>query len=317
VKNLFVVSLIVILLVGILTSGVCSATYPEKEIRWILWSSPGGGSDRTSRTVGIPLRKALGVPLVIVNMSGGSGTRAMTYVQNQKADGYTWLFITATLITSMERGLVDYELEDFVPVFMLNHDPQAIVAPVKGDIKTIEDLVKLGKKRKIKWGLTHLGGNDHVAIHSYAKMAGIKYDPIVFQSGAEEVVGALGGVIDVFIANPSEVMGQVEAGTLKVLSTMSERRLGILPEVPTLKEKGYDAVFGTWRGIAVKKGTDQEIVKALEKYFYDASDSDVYRDFLKNSGMDYNVKGSDEFKAFIEKQYKIFAEGIKEIGLVK
>jgi len=316
-KKLLTVILIVILLIGGLTSGICLADYPEKEIKWILWSSPGGGSDITSRTVGVPLRKALGVSLIIVNMSGGSGARAITYVQNQKADGYTWLFITATLITSIERGLVDYTLEDFVPVFMLNHDPQALVASAKGDIKTIEDLIKLGKERKIKWGLTHLGGNDHVAIHSFAKMAGIKYDPIVFQSGAEEVVGALGGVIDVFIANPSEVMGQVEAGNLKVLSTMSEKRLGILPEVPTLKEKGYDAVFGTWRGMAVKKGTDQEIVEALEKYFYAASDTDIYHNFLKNNGMDYNVKGSKEFKDFIEKQYKIFSEGIREIGLVK
>lgn len=316
-KKLLTVILIVILLIGGLTSGICLAAYPEKEIEWILWSNPGGGSDITARTVGIPLRKLLGQPLVIVNMSGGSGARAMTYVQNEKADGYTLLFVTNTLITTIERKLVDYKIEDFVPVFMLNDDPQTIAVSAKSNIKNLTDLIVLGKKKSLKWGLTHLGGNDHVAIHTFAKIADIKYDPVVYQSGGEVMVAALGGVIDVFISNPSEIMGQVEAGNLCVIASMSEKRISVLPEVPTLKEEGYDVVFGTWRGVCVKKGTDPAIIRTLEELFYKAADSDIYRKFLKDNGMDFNVKNAEEFVVFMSSQFKVFSEGIRDIGLVK
>jgi len=318
VKKLLTMILIVTLLVGGLTSVISlAADYPEREIEWILWSNPGGGSDITARTIGIPLRKLLGQPLVIVNMSGGSGARAITYTQGEKADGYTLLFVTNTLITTIERKLVDYKLEDFVPVFMLNDDPQVIAVSTKSDIGNLTDLIVSGKKEPLKWGLSHLGGNDHVAIHSFAKKTGVKYDPVVYQSGGEVMVAALGGVIDVFISNPSEIMGQVESGDLRVIASMSEKRLSILPEVPTLKEKGYDVVFGTWRGVVVKKGTDPEIIKTLEELFYKAADANIYREFLKNNGMDFNVKNAEEFKVFMSSQHKVFADGIREIGLVK
>jgi putative tricarboxylic transport membrane protein len=317
VKKLLTIILIVTLLLGGLTSVISlAADYPEKEIEWILWSNPGGGTDITARTVGIPLRKLLGQPLVIVNMSGGSGARAITYTQGEKADGYTLLFITNTLITTIERKLVDYKLEDFMPVFMLNDDPQVIAVSAKSDIGNITDLIVSGKKKSLKWGLTHLGGNDHVAIHAFAKKTDVKYDPVVYQSGGEVMVAALGGVIDVFISNPSEIMGQVESGDLRVIASMSEKRLSILPEVPTLKEKGYDVTFGTWRGVAVKKGTDPEIIKTLEELFYKAADTNIYREFLKNNGMDFSVKKAEEFEVFMSSQYEVFSEGIKEIGLV-
>jgi len=312
-KKILVLSLLAIFLLSLTSMGV--AAYPEEEIEWVLWSSPGGGTDTTARTAGIPLRKDMGVPLVIRNMSGGSGARAMEYVQEQKADGYTWLFITNTLITTTERGLVDYTYEDWEPVFMLNHDPQTIAVSADSGIKSFEDLVELGKERKLKWGLTHLGGNDHVAINTVAEAVGVGYDPIVYNSGAEVMVGALGGSIDVFISNPSEIMGQVEAGKINIIASMSEKRLSILPDTPTLKELGYDIQFGTWRGVAVKAGTDPEVVNKIESMLAEAADSEIYREFLKDNGMDYNVKNAEEFDKFIQKQWSVFSEGLKKVGL--
>ncbi|MGM0603268.1 MAG: Bug family tripartite tricarboxylate transporter substrate binding protein [Bacillota bacterium] len=312
-KKILVLSLLAIFVLSLTTMGL--AAYPEEEIEWVLWSSPGGGSDTTARTVGIPLRSEIGEPLVVKNMPGGSGARAMEYVQEQKADGYTWLFITNTLITTTERGLVDYSYEDWEPVFMLNHDPQTIAVSADSGIESFEDLVDLGKERTVKWGLTHLGGNDHVAINSVAEAVGLEYDPIVYESGAEVMVGALGGSIDVFISNPSEIMGQVEAGKINIIASMSEKRLSILPDTPTLKELGHDIQFGTWRGVAVKAGTDPEVINKIESMLAAAADSEIYREFLKDNGMDYNVKDAKEFNEFIEKQWSIFADGLKKVGL--
>jgi len=311
-KVSFILLLLVLLLMSI--GNFSFAEYPDKEVEWVLWSSPGGGSDITTRTVGIPLRKSLGKPLVIINMPGGNGARAMTYIQNRPADGYTLIFITGTLITAIERGLVDYSIDDFVPVYMFNYDPQTIVVSAKGEIKSLDDLIKLGKERPLKWAMTGLGDNEHVHIDIFAKAVGIKYDPVVYQSGGETVVAALGGVVDVLMGNPSEVIGQVEAGNLNVVCTLSEKRLSIFPDVPTCLEKGYEVIRGTFRGVAVKKGTDPEIIKTLEELFSKAVDSQIYRSFIEDSGMDFFVKGSEDFKVFLDSQYESTAKGIKNVG---
>lgn len=289
------------------------ADFPEKEVEWIIWSSPGGGSDITARTVGIPLRKALEQPLIIINMTGGSGARAMTYVQNKKADGYTWLFVTNTLITTITREIVSYKLEDFRPVVLLNHDAHLIAVNTDSDIKTIEDLIKIARKNPIKWGITHFGGTDHVATHIFAEQTGANIVPIVYQGGGEQTAAALSGVLDAFITNTAQILGQVEAGKIRILACMADKRLNVLPDVPTLKEKGYDIVLGTWRGVVVKKDTDEQIASTIEKYFIEASKTGIYLEFLKNQAMDYNVKNSKEFEEFIRDEYTLYSQAIKEI----
>ena len=84
-----------------------------------------------------------------------------------------------------------------------------------------------------------------------------------------------------------------------------------------LAEKGHDVVLGTWRGVCVKKGTDPAVVKTLESFFDKATEHKVYQDFLKNNAMVYNVKKSDAFKAFILKEYDLYSQAIKEIGVSK
>jgi len=316
-KKILILVLILIVLMFVF-SVVSFAQYPEKEVEWICWSNPGGGSDMTARTVGIPLRKALKVPLIIINMSGGSGARAMNYTMSKPADGYTWQFVTGELVPTIERGLVNAEIEDFVPLVRLNFDPHIICVSGKSNVKSIEDLVVLGRERTIKWGLVDLGGSDHISTQIFSNATGIDYDPIVFHSGSEVLVGALGGVIDAFIANPSEVMGQYEAGKIIILTTLTQERLGILPEVPTMEESGYSVPdCGTWRGVCIKKGTDPEIISYLEKQFFEATKKDIYRDFLAKNGMDYNVLGAKDFKTFIDSYTETTKEIINQLGLGK
>lgn len=313
-KKVLTISLTLIMILGLVGVSL-AASYPEREIEWVIWSNPGGGSDVTARTMAIPLKKDHDVSLVVQNMAGGSGARAMAYVQKARADGYTWLFVTNTIITTVERNLTEYKYEDWIPVFMINDDPQVIVVKENSEIKNFQDLIEVGKKRKLKWGLSHLGGNDHIAINALAKSTGVQYDPIVFESGGEVMVGALSGVIDVFTANPSEIMGQVEADKLEVIASMSEKRLSVLPDVPTTEELGHDIQFGTWRGVFVKKGTPPEIVNKIEDLLFQAASTDMFKQFLEDNGMDFNVKKKEEFREFIDEQWKIFADGLKEIGI--
>lgn len=317
-KKIIFMFIIIGLLFSLSVSGL--AAYPEEEIEWAIWSSPGGGSDITARTIGIPLRKSLGVSLVITNMPGGSGSRSMTYVQNQPADGYTWQFITDTFIVSMERGIVDYELSDWIPIARLNFESNSIAVSVDNQygIETIDDLLEIGKENELKWGVSNMGSIDHLAAFTVSEMADLKIKPIVYTSGGEILVAALGNVIDAFWANPSEIMGQVDAGEIKILAVASEERLSTLPDVPTLREKGMqNAIFGTWRGVAVKKGTDPEICDAIENYLLEAAESDIYRNFLEENGIPYDVLGSDEFLAFVEDQYSWFAETGRKAGVIQ
>ncbi|MFZ7120121.1 MAG: tripartite tricarboxylate transporter substrate binding protein [Eubacteriaceae bacterium] len=309
--------LILMLLIGI-TNGV-SAQFPEKEIEWVIWSSPGGGSDVTARTVAIPMRRELGGhPLVIVNMPGGDGARAIEYVMQKPADGYTWLFTTGTLITAIERGLVDYEFEDFIHVAMLNYDAESIAVRANGDIQTIDELVKLGKERPLKWGVTGLGDSEHVRVDLFARRTGVQYDPVVYQGGGENMAALLEGSIDCIMGNPTEILGQVEGGNVKILAVTTPERLEVLPDVPTIVEEGYDVVSGTLRGISVKAGTPPEVVDKIEELFLEAANSEIYQEFLKDNAISPEyVRGSEDYKEFYNREWNDVVEGLKALGIVK
>jgi putative tricarboxylic transport membrane protein len=309
-----IVSSLLVLAMVLGLSPIVLAQFPEREVEWILWSSPGGGSDTTARTIGMPLRKALGQSLIIINKPGGSGARAMTHLQKAEADGYTWLFVTNTLITSIARDVVKYEIDDFVPVALLNHDAHLIAVPASSPAKDINDLITMGKEKSLKWGLTHFGGSDHVGAQVFSKSVGVKYQPVIFQGGGELNAAVLSGVLDTIITNTTQAMGQIEAGNIRVLATMAPERLSILPDVPTLKELGHDISMGTWRGVMVKKGTDPEIVKTIGDLILESSKKDVYQNFLRDRAMEYNVLGSKEFEKFVDSQTELLTNAIEEIG---
>ena len=294
--------------------------YPSKQINWYIHSAAGGGTDIMTRMVAIPLRLTLKVPIVISTMSGGSGARMLNHLLTQPSDGYTLVSITNSNLATMARGMTKAKMSDLTGIGRGTYDPQSFCVATKGRFKTIQEAVEFGKAnpKELKFGLAHMAGVDHVTAYEFSQAAGFDPEYVPFKSGGEIIVALLGGTIDIGVLNPSEFLGQYEAGTVKPIIFLIENRLKDFPDVPTAKELGWDVEQATWRGFSVRAGTPQPIVDTLRKTFLKAMGKKVYRDYLKNNYMGpESIQDGEKWEVFLSKQYPVWEKAMKDLGYVK
>ncbi len=295
--------------------------FPSKQINWYIHSSAGGGTDIFTRTVSAELREKLGVPIVVSSMSGGSGARMLNYMMEQPADGYTIVSLTNSNLATMARRNTEAQREDLVGIARGCYDPQALmIAPSVAKYKNIDEIIAAAKANpgKVKVGITHVASVDHVAAYLFSKAAGLQLEYVPFSGGGEIVVALLGGVIDAGVLNPSEVMGQVEAGNLTAAVLFVQERLKDFPDAPTAKELGYDVEMNTWRGIAVKKGTPEPIVKKIRDAVAEIMQGEKYQKYLADNSMGpESVMSGEQWDAFMDAEWPLWKEIMTELGYRK
>ena len=305
------VALVLVSLVGCLAW----AGYPEKPVEIVAWASPGGGSDLMCRTFAKALESVgFPQPLYVVNKPGGSGAVGMTYVQGKPADGYTILGVTNNLIfTPLTTPGFQYTFRDFEPIIMFGYDPKYIVVASNSRFQTIEDLITFAKAHpgEVKIGTFGPGSDDHVVGMMLAKAAEVEFNFIPFDSGGEILAALLGGHIDAQVAELSEVKGQLDAGAVRILAVATADRVKALPDVPTLKEKGWDVVLPKFRGFIVKKGTPADIVQILTDWAVKAVQSEVFVNYIQAQNLEPAVVVGQDFAKMLE-AYEAAVKGVLE-----
>ncbi len=303
------------------TNAVAQDNYPSKQINWYIHSSAGGGTDIFTRTVSAELREILGVPIVVSSMSGGSGARMLNFMMEQPADGYTLFSLTNSNLATMARKNTEAQREDIVGIARGCYDPQAfMIAPKAGKYKNIEEIVAAAKANpgKVKIGITHVASVDHVAAYLFAKAAGLEFEYVPFSGGGEIVVALLGDVVDVGVLNPSEVMGQVEAGNLTAAVVFVQERLKAFPDSPTTAEIGYAVEMNTWRGIGIKKGTPEPIVTKLRDAIQQVMQGEKYQKYLADNSMGpESIMNGEQWDAFMDAEWPLWKDIMTELGYRK
>ncbi|MBV1756690.1 MAG: tripartite tricarboxylate transporter substrate binding protein [Dethiosulfatibacter sp.] len=330
-KRSFTLLLVIVMMASLILSG-CSndsaATtaagstaaaelkFPEKPVNLVVWGSPGGGSDIFGRTLGKVAEGILGKPIVVENKPGGGGATAMAYIAAEKADGYTSLAVTTNLVlTPLTKGTPN-NFEDFDPVIMIGKDATMTIANFEGEFQSIEDILRIGKERTLKWGTFGIGTTDHVAAAILEKLTGITVDFVPFDGGGEAMAALLGGHIDLLNGNPSEVASQIEAEQLRGLGIYSEQRLVKYNDVPTFMENGYDIVVETWRGIVVPKGTPEDVKNKLYESFKAALDDPIMVKYYEDNDIVKEILNGSDFNNFIIEQNEFFKTTLTEMGIM-
>jgi len=294
--------------------------YPSKQINWYIHSSAGGGTDIFSRTVAMPLRKILKANIIISTMSGGSGARMLNYMLEQPADGYTLVSLTDSNFGTIAQGKTKATIDDLIGIARGCYDPQSFCVASNGKFKNIKDLVEFGKAnpKKVKFGVAHMAGIDHITVHEFAKAAGFDPEIVPFTGGGEIIVSLMGGTIDAGVLNPSEFLGQYEAKNIFPVVFLVENRLKDFPDVPTAKELGWDVEMATTRGVAVKAGTPAPIVKKLRDSFAKAMATKIYKNYLRDNSMGpESILDGPAYEKFMQKNYRVTAQALKELGYIK
>jgi tripartite-type tricarboxylate transporter receptor subunit TctC len=196
----------------------------------------------------------------------------MGYVAKAKPDGYTLLLALSSISIIPEADKVTgrapmYQLNQFVPVARFTADPTVLAVRADSPWKTLQDFVADAKKRPgaITYGSSGNYGTMHIPMEMFAGAAGIKLLHVPYTGGGPAVVALLSGNVDAISTGPSTVIQHVKAGKLRVLASWGDKRLASLPELPTLSESGYPAVFFQWSALFAPAGTPEPVLAKLRE----------------------------------------------------
>jgi tripartite-type tricarboxylate transporter receptor subunit TctC len=244
--------------------------YPSKPITLVVPFPPGGVADIVARPAADALGRVLGAPVVIENKAGAGGGIGMAYVAKAKPDGYTLLLALSSISILPEADKIIgrppmYQLDQLVPIARLTADPTVLAVRADSRWKTLQEFVADARNRPgaISYGSSGNYGTMHVPMEMFASDAGIKLLHVPYTGAGPAVVGLLGGSIDAVASGPSTVIQHVKAGTVRVLASWGDHRLASLPDVPTLSESGFNAVFFQWSGLFAPAGTPAPVLAKL------------------------------------------------------
>jgi tripartite-type tricarboxylate transporter receptor subunit TctC len=298
--------------------------FPSRAIQIVVPFPPGGVSDLVARPFAAALEKAIKQPVVVVNKTGASGNVGIQGVAVAKADGYTLLASLSTISVTPEVDRIlnrppAFKLEDFAPIALLASDPQVLVVRKEAPWMTASDLVADAKKRpnQIKYSHGGIYAIMHLAMELFTHAADIKLVQIPYAGGGPAMTALLGGHVEASTPGPQVVYPQVKAGALRALAVTGSKRLPGFPDVPTMKELGYDVDYYVWTGLFAPKATPPEVMKVLREATRQAGNSGEFRTAIENMRTTVTYLDADEFQVFWEKEIKTLSQVVRLIGKIQ
>ena len=318
-RKFLVVGLLSFALFLLASVPVMGAGFPKKNVTVICPWSAGGGTDTILRGLAKQTEPFLGKNITVVNKTGGGGAIGHGAGIAARPDGYTVAMITFEILSLPPQGLVPFTYKDYDLLMRVNMDPAAITVPKDAPYDTIAEFVEYAKAhpKAIKVGHSGPGSVWQIAGGIFAEKAGIELAFVPYDGAAPAVTALVGKHIQAVSVSPAEVQGQVEAGSLKMLAVMSDQRIANFPDVPTLKESGYDVSFGTWRGLAVPKSTPENAKHVLADAFKKGMESAAFQKFAKDSGLGLAYMNAEDWDKDLAASSENVANTMKKLGLAK
>jgi tripartite-type tricarboxylate transporter receptor subunit TctC len=300
------------------------APWPSRPLTMVVPFPPGGVADLVGRPVAAALEKQLGQPVVVENRAGAGGGLGMQQVARAKSDGHTLLMALSSISILPEADRVlgrapMYAHRDLVPVARFTADPVVLAVRADAPWKTVADFVDDARRRpgQIPYGSSGNYGTMHVPMEMLAARAGAKLLHVPYTGAGPAVVGLLGGQVDALATGPSSIVQQVKAGKVRVLGSWGDARLASLPDVPTLKEAGFDVAFSQWAGLFVPAGTPEPVVARLRAASRAIlADAQMLQRF-ETLGTPLQYLDAPEFARFYERENDVLSDVVRRIGKVE
>jgi tripartite-type tricarboxylate transporter receptor subunit TctC len=296
-------------------------TYPSRPITLIVPFPPGGVADIVGRPFAEALSRELKTPVVIENKAGAGGGIGMGLVAKAKPDGYTLLLALSSISILPEADKVMnreplYRLDQFTPIARLTADPTVLAVREESSWKTLAEFIADAKARPgtITYGSSGNYGTMHVPMEMLAYSAGIKLLHVPFTGGGPAVVALLSGTVDAISTGPSTVIPHVKAGKVRVLASWGDKRLQSLPDIATLRESGYDAVFFQWSALFAPAGTPEPVIAKLREAANVAAADPRFVAALAAVETPVQYLDAPEMRRFWEADAKKLAEAVQRVG---
>ena len=258
---------------SVLSGAAVAAPYEEGDkVTVIIGFKPGGGADRLAQLIEPFLTKETGLKFINQYVPGASGAIAWTKVANidgSKGDTISITQSPSMIAAYMFSKSINYSYKDFLPLANVVTDPGILVVGKDSPYNSLEDIIKAAKENPnhINVGTSGVGGGDHLSLLFLGDEAGVKFKAIPFKGDGPANTAAMGGKVDAASSNLAITYAQIKAGNLKPLAIYADKRSDKLPDVPTLKELGYNTSSGSSRGFSTPKGFPQDKLEFLRAAF--------------------------------------------------
>lgn len=314
-----------ILMTGVAFIGATSLAsaqdvYPERPIKMLIGFPAGGTVDTIARLISPGISARLKQSIVIENRGGAAGALAVEGVVHGQPDGYLIILASAGALAVIPqmRTTKGYDpFKDLTPITRVASTPQLLVVGKHVAANSVQELVTFAKANpgKLTFGSTGNGSTLHLAGELFKQRAGVDILHVPYRGGGPAVTGMLTGEIDMLLVDIPVVIAHVESGAFKALGLASDRRISILPNVPTVAEAGVPGVIAEgWYAMYAPPGTPAPIVNTLQRAIAESLAPPETRQALLKLGAITEASTPDELTAHLRSEYAKWGEVIRISG---
>jgi tripartite-type tricarboxylate transporter receptor subunit TctC len=293
--------------------------YPTRPVKIMIAFPVGGLLDTVSRAVGEKLSGLLGQQFVIETRPGAGGTIATAAVAKAEPDGYTIMMINDNhaLNPSVFKNVPYDSVKDFAPIGFVGSTPLVLTAHPSVPAKDVGSLVALAKEKPgtITYGSVGLGSASHLAGEMLSGVANIKLQHIPYRGGAPALIDLLAGHVNTIFLSPVSGLENMKAGKLTGMALAAEKRLEIMPDLPTMKEVGYPVDASYWFGLVAPAGTPPAVLAKLEKALADVLAMPDLRKRLIEMGAIVEPLNGRQFGDYIKAEMVKWAAIVDKAGV--
>ena len=313
--------LMAVLLLAGMSAPVLSQAYPSKPVRILVGYAPGGGTDIMARAIGAKLTDSLKQQFVIENRPGANANIAAKLAADAPADGYTILFMSVAHIMSkpVYKNL-GYDIErDFTPITVVTNVPNVLCLHPSLPVKTVKELIALAKSKPgaLSYATSGVGSPEHFAGEMFKMMSKTDMLPIPYKGGAPLAIDLVGGQVMLAFNTAPPIMPHIQSGRVRAIAVTMDKRVGALPDVPTIAESGVPGYqMSTWYGAVIQTKTPRDIVVKLNQEMIKALSLPDIKERMAGLGADVVGNTMEEFAALIKVEVAKYTKVAHTAGIV-
>lgn len=294
------------------------ATFPTKPVRIIVPYAPGGGLDFIARLVQQPLNERWGVPVIVDNRPGASGMVGSQIVAKSTPDGYTLAMVSTEFITAplVYRKSPYDTIRDFTGIVQTASQSYLLVVHPSVPAQSVRELVAVSKTRPLNFTSSGLGGMGHLSGELLKRMTGMQMVFVNYKGTGPALADTLSGQVHVMVVNPLPAVPHIKSGRLRLLASTDAKRIGTMPDVPTVAESGVPG-FSTngWNGILAPAGTPRPIVSAINQAVVAIIKSPYGTERIVAGGAEAAGSTPEELNAMMRADHKRWSEIVRTMKI--
>jgi tripartite-type tricarboxylate transporter receptor subunit TctC len=305
----------------VLCTAAQAQSFPDRPVTMIVPFPPGGIADITGRPLAVSMSKVLGQQVVVENKAGAGGAVGHAFVAKAKPDGYTIMTALSSIVVIPEADKVNgrpstYQMSDFTPIALISADPTILLVPAGAPWKTLKELMDDARSRpgKISYSSSGVYGTIHTCFEMLAQAANVKLLHVPYKGGGPSMTALIAGEVNLTAQSPGVSNPHIKSGKVRVLGSWAAARTPALPDVPTMKEQGYDVEFYIWAGVFAPAGLPADVRDRITVGVRQAVQDPDFQKAMANVNTPINYREGRDFETFMNADAKRLAEVVQKMG---